>query len=242
MKFLFLILIATSLQAKPLKEKLKYRTSFGQCPSKVAGALTLQLVKEFDKTRSLKDVKKKIIEENLVEKHFLSHYKVNFNPIKKELFFKLECPHPLMKVQIYKDNGLDSYEAILVDSGELYDPTYEVLLRSEHKFKHDLPSLALPVGDFGEDTQRQVTELFSEMTPRFRQKLSEMIISENKELTVILSMNGNPSSVFLGQNEWKHKFKKLNKIVTYMEQKKKVPAIINLTNSKKVVVKFSESL
>ncbi|MCB9060444.1 MAG: cell division protein FtsQ [Halobacteriovoraceae bacterium] len=242
MKYLLIFLCLIQLQANEPKEKLKYRTSFGQCPSKVAGALTLQLVKEFENNRSLLDVKKKIIDDNLVEKHFLSQYEINFNPVKKELFFNLECPSPLMKVQIYKDGGLDSYEAILVDSGELFDPTYEVLLRSEHKIKHDLPSLALPVGDFGEETQKQVTDLFSDMSPRFRQKLSEMIISDKKDLTVILSINGNPSSVFLGQGDWRHKFKKLDKIVTYMEQKNKVPAIINLTNSKKVVVKFNESL
>lgn len=241
MKLILLFFISINLYSAPHK-KVKYRTSFGSCPSKVAGSLTLQLVKEFEKKKSLIDLKKKIVTDNLVEKHFLSDYQISFNPIQSQLFFNLSCPKPLMKVQIYKENGLDSYEAILVDNGELYDPTYEVLLRSEHKIKSELPSLALPVGDFGDDTQKQITGLFEDMSDRFRQKLSELIISENKDLTVILSINGNPSSVFLGNYEWAEKFKKLSKIVQYMERKKKVPAVINLTNSKKVVVKFSDSI
>jgi hypothetical protein len=65
-------------------------------------------------------------------------------------------------------------------------------------------------------------------------------VNENKELTIILSINGTPSSVFMGPDEWGEKSAKLDKIVNYMELKEKIPAIINLTNSKKVVVKFKD--
>jgi hypothetical protein len=151
----------------------------------------------------------------------------------------MDCPDPLMKVQIYKANGIDSYEAILVDSGELFDPTYEVLLRTEKKLSYALPYLAIPVGELEKETQWKITRVVNSMEESFRRKISEVILNERGELTVILSLRGNPSSVFMGKEEWIDKTMQLKKIVKYMESKKKIPAIINLTNSKKVVVKFN---
>ncbi|MDC1173862.1 cell division protein FtsQ/DivIB [Bacteriovoracaceae bacterium] len=145
-----------------------------------------------------------------------------------------------MKVQIYKENGLDSYEAILVDNGELFDPTYEVLLRTEKKLKGQLPYFALPVGEIDKNIQKEVSHIVKKMSKNFRKKISEVILNDNKDLTIILSINGGPSSVFIGKEDWDEKVEKLKKIVSYMESKKKMPAIINLTNSKKVVVKFND--
>jgi hypothetical protein len=147
-----------------------------------------------------------------------------------------------MKVEIYKDEGLDSYEAILVDNGELFDPTYEVLLRNEKKLKKDLPSLALPVGEIDKKIQIKLSELIKSMNASTREELSEIIIGEDLEMTMILSVYGRPSSVFLGQNSWGKKLKKLNRILSYMKKKNKIPAIINLTNLKKVVVKFNDKI
>ena len=222
------------------KKQLKYKTYFGSCPSRSAGTLTLKLVDTFEKSKSLRDVKLKIVKEKLNEKHFISDYKISYNPIKKKLNFSFDCPKPLMKVQIYKENGLDSYEAILVDNGQLYDPTYEVLLRSEKKLDSALPFLAIPVGDMDESIQKEITHIVSKMGDKFRKKISEVILNENGDLTVILSLRGSPSSVFLGKNEWNNKVTKLKKIVSYMEKRRKIPVIINLTNSKKVVVKFND--
>ena len=60
-------------------------------------------------------------------------------------------------------------------------------------------------------------------------------------MTVILSIDGHPSSVFMGSDLWDEKMVKLQKIVNYVaSEKMKVPAIINLTNLKKIVVKFSD--
>ena len=145
-----------------------------------------------------------------------------------------------MKVQIYRKDSADSYEAILVDNGQLFDPTYEVLLRAEKKLTHDLPYLSMPVGEMEDNIQIDVTNLVKEMRPGLRSKLSEVILNDSKELTIILSINGHPSSVFMGLGEWSDKLVKLDKIVNYMELKEKIPAIINLTNSKKVVVKFND--
>ena len=217
-----------------------YKTFFGYCHSRVAGKLTLKLVKEFEKTKSLKNIKDLIIDSDLKTKYFLKDYKISFNPLTNLLNFSFDCPRPLTKVQIYKDNGIESYSAILVDNSELFDPTYEVLLRTDGKLKHSLPSLALPVGDLSDENQIRLTGLINQMGPDFQKNLSEIILTEENELTIILSLRDKPSSAFLGKDSWEEKVMKLKKIVSYMDEKKKIPSIINLTNAKKVVVKFSD--
>ncbi|MCF8058147.1 MAG: cell division protein FtsQ/DivIB [Bacteriovoracaceae bacterium] len=242
--FFFLSGQDTSLSSSgPIqKENIKYRTNFGSCPSRSAGQMTLKMIRIFEETGSLRSVKEKIIKNSLDERHFVSDYKISFDPLKKMLFFNLDCPKPLMKVQIYKDNGIDSYEAILVDSGELFDPTYEVLLRTEKKLENQLPYLAIPVGELEAKTQKEITRVVDSLGDTFRRKISEVILDDKGDLTVILSLRGNPSSVFMGPNDWYAKADQLKKIVKYMESNKKIPAIINLTNSKKVVVKFNSNL
>lgn len=220
--------------------EVRYRTSFGNCPSRAVGNMTLQLVKAFEDTGSLRSLKEMIVREKLDQRSFLSSYQISYDPLRKYLSFNYECPEALMKVQIYKNNGLESYEAILVESGQLFDPTYEVLLRSDKKLSGELPFLALPVGNMDDEVQREITKIVSGMEPAFRKKLSEVILNESGELTVILSVKGHPSSVFLGKDEWSDKVLKLGRLVGYMESKNKIPAIINLTNSKKVVVKFND--
>lgn len=239
---ILLTFISLSVFARPTPklEKVRYKTYFGQCPSQVAGKLTLKLVRKFEDTNSLRSLKNLILEKDLKTKHYLSEYKVKYNPISRTLNFAFDCPVPLMKVQLYKDNGIESYSAILVDSGELYDPTYEVLLRSDGKINGTLPSLALPVGDLKPDLQKRVTKVVGNMDQKLRQKLSEVIVDEDNELTIILSVNNRPSSAFLGDDLWGEKVTKLHKIIEYMGTKKKTPSIINLTNPKKVVVKFSD--
>lgn len=220
--------------------QLSYRSDLGKCPSRPAGMMALQVVKTFDQKQSLRDVKNTMIEEKWSEKFFVSDYKIDYDPYSKVLNIKFNCPEPLMKVQLYKNNTAESYEAILVDNGQLVDPTYEALLRQEKKLIGPLPFLALPVNDMEKKVQNDITSIIREMRPELRKKLSEVIINENKELTIILSVSGHPSSVFMGPDEWAEKMAKLDKIVNYMELKEKVPAVINLTNSKKVVVKFSD--
>ncbi len=219
---------------------LSYRSNLGKCPTRPAGTMALQVVKAFEQSHSLRDVKMKMINDKWSEKYFVSDYKIQYDPFSKVLDLNFNCPEPLMKVQIYRKDSSDSYEAILVDNGQLYDPTYEALLRSEKKLTQDLPYLSMPVGEMEDKVQSDITGLVKEMRPGLRKKLSEVILNDNKELTIILSINGHPSSVFMGLDEWSDKLVKLDKIVNYMELKEKIPAIINLTNSKKVVVKFND--
>ncbi len=224
------------------KQKIKYQTTFGQCPSRSAGTLVLQLIKTFEEERSLGKIKDRLVKEKLLERHFISDYQINFDPLRGFLKFNFQCPTPLMKVQIYKKNGLDGYEAILVGNGKLFDPTYEVLLRAEKKLRQPLPYLAIPVGEMDVETQVRIAKIVREIPSLFRQKLSEVILNEKQELTIILSIKGSPSSVFLGDQNWEEKMGKLQRVVKFMQAKQKVPAIINFTNSEKVVVKFNGKL
>jgi len=199
-------------------------------------------VKIFEVNSSLKDVKDYIRDEKIMDKYFLSNYQINYDPLKKIIGFNLECPKPLMKVQIYKRNAIDSYDAILVENGRLYDPTYLVLLKEEKKIKKELPFLALPVGNLKEEIRLSITGVVMGLNKELRAKLAEVILNESNELTIIFSMKGNATSVFFGEDAWNIKIKKLQKIVRYMQSKKRMPSIINLTHSKKIVVKFKDKI
>lgn len=246
-KYLGLLILLFSLQSfatskKYFEDKVHYRTVFGQCPSKIVGRLTLSLIKEFEPNSSLLDVKKKIVDEKLEEKYFLSYYNITYNPLQKMLRFEYDCPKPLMKVQIYKKDGEEFYTAILVDSGKLYDPTYEVLLRTEKLLKGKLPHMAIPVSLINTEMTQKLTSLLNSLDGKFVKQISEVILNEEKELTIIMSVGRKPSSAFLGQDYWSEKVGKLEKIIQTLSKKKTIPAVINLTNAKKIVVKFSDTL
>ena len=76
----------------------------------------------------------------------------------------------------------------------------------------------------------------------FKDSLSEIILDDDKKLTMIFSINRRPSSAFLGSDFWNQKVEKLAKVIEYMKKKNTIPAVINLTNSKKIVVKFSDTI
>ncbi|MEX1100139.1 MAG: hypothetical protein WEB87_06925 [Bacteriovoracaceae bacterium] len=225
-----------------LLKDIQYKTYFGSCPSRVAGKLTLVLMKKFEETNSLMAVKNLIVEKKMDEKHFLSNYKISYDPASKLLKFDFDCPKPVMKAQIYKENGEEFYTAILVDNGSFVDPTYEALLRAEKKLKRKLPGLAFPVNLIDSDTQKKMTHLALTFDKAFKDKLSEIILDEDKKLTMIFSIDRRPSSAFLGKDYWSEKVEKLAKVIEYMKKKKTIPAVINLTNSKKIVVKFSDTI
>src|SRR6187551_2424803 len=89
--------ISWSVYPKPL---INYKTSFGNCPSRTAGALTLALVKIFEEKQSLKSLKENIVQEKVMEKYYLSDYRVSYDPLEKLLRLNFECPRPLMKVDL----------------------------------------------------------------------------------------------------------------------------------------------
>ena len=116
----------------------------------------------------LSDVKKEDYQREVGLVHFISSYEIKFNPVKKFLDIKLDCPIPLMRVQIYKSNGQESYEALLVDNGKLFDPTYEEILENDRKLQYDLPSLAIPVEKANEKNQNQLVNIIKAMEMKFR--------------------------------------------------------------------------
>jgi len=222
-----------------IKENVKFRTYFGSCPSRSTGKLTLSLLKKFEKTSSLRDVKREIVENKLDEQYYISDYKIRYNPATSLLTFHYECPAPLLQVNVYRENGETLNSAVLVDNGELFDKEYLKVLRREKRIEGILPFLALSEKQVKDNILIEVKDLLRNLKTGFRSKLSELIIGDDGAMTIVFSEKGKPISVFMGEIDWEEKAKKLQKIVDYMGSKGKLPVIINLTNSKKVVVKFS---
>lgn len=236
-------IVSQNSHALSKNKHIKYKTFFGNCPSRSAGTFTLKMAKAFEENHSLYDLKKTILKEKLNDRHFLSKYEIRYSPVRNLLEFDLDCPVPLMKVQIYKSNGTDYYDAILTDQATLVDPTYEVLLRDEHKLINELPTLALPVKEMDKKIQEEITAMMLALDWDLRKKLSEVALSEEQELTMILSLDDQPLSVFLGKEEWEIKISKLEKIISHLQRPgNKRPNVINMTNSKKIVVKFNQNL
>lgn len=204
--------------------------------------LTLILMKEFEKARSLKDVKEKILEEKLDEKFFLSDYRISYNPVIKTLRVNLECPEPLAKVQVYKSNGQEHYSAILADNSKLYEPQFENLMKAEKKLTHNLPLLAISMEQLEGSAPTDLASFIKKMEVDLRKQISEIILSKNNDLTIIFALGGKATSVFMGADLWEEKLSKLSKVVGYVSRNKRYPSSINLVNSKKVVVKFSDKI
>lgn len=243
---LFLILLPiiarSNVPDRFTQKNVNYRTYFGECPSKSSGHLTLLLMKEFEKNHSLKDVKEKILNEKLDEKYFLSDYRISYNPVIKTLRINFECPEPLAKVQVYKTNGQEHYSAILAGNAKMYEPQYEILMRSEKRLNHSLPLLAISTEQLETSAPIDLANFIKKMEVDLRKQISEIIINKNNDLTIIFALGGKATSVFMGADLWEEKLAKLSKIVGYVGKNKRYPSSINLVNSKKVVVKFSDKI
>jgi hypothetical protein len=224
------------------QKDIHYRTYIGECPSRSAGSFAMIVMKEFEKKHSLKDVKVKILHEKLDEKHFLSDYRISYNPVIKRLKIDLECPQPLVKVQVYKSNGEEHYSAILGDNARMYEPGFENLMKAEKKLTHNLPALAISTQQLEGDAPTNLAHFIKLMDKDLRNQISEIIINKNNELTIIFALGGRATSVFMGTDLWEEKLSKLAKVIGYVQKSKRYPGTINLVNSKKVVVKFSDSL
>ncbi|WP_408098419.1 hypothetical protein ACJVC5_05780 [Peredibacter sp. HCB2-198] len=240
------ILLSINVQAtvpdRFTQKNINYRTYFGECPSKSSGMLTLILMKEFEKSGSLKDVKEKILAEKLDEKYFLSDYRISYNPVIKTLKIQLECPEPLAKVQVYKANGEEHYSAILGDNARMYEPQYENLMKAEKRLNHNLPLLAITTEQLEGSAPTDLAIFIKKMELDLRKQVSEIILSKNNDLTIIFALGGKATSVFMGADLWEEKLTKLTKVVGYVSKNKRYPSSINLVNSKKVVVKFSDKI
>jgi hypothetical protein len=248
MRIIFLVSILISLSAQASRPELlgqkqvNYRTYFGDCPSKSSGNFAMLVIKEFEKNQSLKQVKEKILSEKLDEKHFLSDYKISYNPVINNLKIKLECPEPLARVQVYKSNGEEHFSAILAANSKTYDPAYENLIKAEKKLTSPLPNMVISMDQLEGEIVFQLTGFIQLMDKDLRHQISEIIISKSNDLTIIFSLGRKATSVFMGADFWEEKLTKLSKIVGYVSKNKRYPSSINLVNAKKVVVKFTDSI
>ena len=248
MRIIFLVSILISLSAQASRPELlgqkqvNYRTYFGDCPSKSSGNFAMLVIKEFEKNQSLKQVKEKILSEKLDEKHFLSDYKISYNPVINNLKIKLECPEPLARVQVYKSNGEEHFSAILAANSKTYDPAYENLIKAEKKLTSPLPNMVISMDQLEGEIVFQLTGFIQLMDKDLRNQISEIIISKSNDLTIIFSLGRKATSVFMGADFWEEKLTKLSKIVGYVSKNKRYPSSINLVNAKKVVVKFTDSI
>ena len=224
------------------QKNINYRTYFGECPTKSSSNFALLVMKEFEKKHSLKDVKEKILHEKLDEKHFLSDYRISYNPVIKTLKVNLECPQPLVKVQVYKSNGEEHYSAVLGDNAKMYDPGYENLMKAEKRLTTNLPLLAISMKQLEGDAPTNLASFIKLMEKDLRTQISEIIINKNNELTIVFALGGKATSVFMGADLWEEKLVKLTKVIGYVQKSKRYPGSINLVNSKKVVVKFSDKI
>ena len=246
--FLVLILIPFSINSwakipdKINQKNVNYKTFSGNCPSKSSAMLSLLVMREFEKDHSLKDVKEKILEEKLDERFFLSDYKISYNPVIRTLKIQFECPEPMAKIQVYKPNGQEHYSAILAENARLYEPQYENLMRVEKKIRGSLPMLAISMEQLEGRAPRDLANFVKAMDEELRHQISEMILNKNSELTIIFSLGGKATSVFMGADLWEEKLVKLSKVVGYVGKNKRYPTSINLVNAKKVVVKFSDKI
>ncbi len=199
-------------------------------------------MKEFEKNHSLKEVKEKILSEKLDEKFFLSDYRISYNPVVKTLRIHFECPEPLAKVQVYRTNGQEHYSAILASNARMYEPQYENLMRAEKKLNHALPLMAISMDLLEGSAPTELANFIKKIDIDLRKQISEIILSKNSELTIIFALGGKATSVFMGADLWEEKLSKLTKIVGYVGKNNRFPTSINLVNSKKVVVKFSDKI
>jgi len=239
---LFPSIVLSSVPERFTQKNVNYRTYFGDCPSKSSGMITLILMKEFEKNHSLKEVKEKILSEKLDEKFFLSDYRISYNPVVKTLRIHFECPEPLAKVQVYRTNGQEHYSAILASNARMYEPQYENLMRAEKKLNHSLPLMAISMDLLEGSAPTELANFIKKIDIDLRKQISEIILSKNSELTIIFALGGKATSVFMGADLWEDKLSKLTKIVGYVGKNSRFPTSINLVNSKKVVVKFSDKI
>lgn len=221
-----------------IPEKLSTKSHWKGCPSQTVGKFVIELVNDFEKNRSLYSVNKKIEEENLLRKYFINEYKIKFNPIDNKLTFNLTCPKPLVKVSAINPEGKAISSSVLTSDGKLYDPTFELLLKSEKLLKNDLPTLAVSYERLNEKTKDEVSDFFNSLDKKIKNLMSEMILDEDGKMTLILSHKRKPTSVFFGEGNWTEKRIKLTKMIAYLIDRKGLPKTINMTNTKKVVVKF----
>ena len=76
--FSFSLLSFSSTSHFNVNKRIKYKTNFSSCPSESAGKFSIKIMKLFEETESLRDLKKNIVEDEMEEDYFLDSYKMTF--------------------------------------------------------------------------------------------------------------------------------------------------------------------
>lgn len=234
-----IFLIATFLiAANSFAKEVNYKIKNYSCPTKAVGDLTLRLMDIFERDHSLKDLKISIVKNAYKRKYFLQNYEIKFNPIDRNILFTYYCPKPLMKIEIFDSLGIKTFGGTLVSTGEVYKESFLNLLKEESKKELDIPYLSIPHDKVDSDLTKKIASLYLSLDDKNKGKVSEIIINPNNELTFILNSSNRVASAFFGLDNWSDKMHKLEKILNHFNSSGKLPSLVNLTNSKKVVVKF----
>lgn len=224
--------------ANILSKELTYKIKNYSCPTKAVGDLTLRLMDVFERDHSLKDLKMSIVKNKYEEKFFLQDYEIKFNPIENNILFTYYCPKPLLKIEIFDSLGIKTFGGALVSNGEIYKEVFLKLLEKEQKKPLNIPYLSIPHEKINGDITKEIAQLYLTLNKSNKKKVSEIILNQNLELTLILSASNRVASAFLGIENWTEKMSKLQKILDHFATSGKLPSLVNLTNPKKVVVKF----
>ena len=99
LKLLFIITAVLSVNPvfSAISQKVKYKTTFNNCPSRSAGKFAMRLLKTYERNRSLYDVKSDIEENFLTDKHFVEKYSVNIDPSKNIMNINLSLSKTSVK-------------------------------------------------------------------------------------------------------------------------------------------------
>ena len=232
-----MMFVGQYLEGAVIISKSEIQVHFGMCPKKPAGDFVFQTSKVFEKNHSLKDVKIFTTENRLKQKHYLSDYKISYNPVSKTLNYYLDCSQPILKVSAIDEKGKVAYDIVLTQDGVTHDPSYLVYLRSDDG-KINIAKAALPLSMMNKSNKEELVLLARQMKNLNKISLRELIFADSGEMTMIIGKNKKIISVFLGKSFWKQKLDKLDRIISHLEAKRKTPTLVNLTDIEKAVIKF----
>lgn len=236
--FLFVLFISFLLRANLLPVKNKVSVDYSICPKSPASDFVFKTSEFFEENgKSLKKLKQHISDKMYKRKYFLSDYKINYNPIKKTLMYFLNCSKPILKLSSLNKDGRSAYDIILTKDGATHDPSYLAYAKADGLIK-EVPRVSLPSEMVTDKNKRELVLLTRNVNNQKNIPLREIIYSSKKDLVMLIGEKDEIISVFLGESFWPEKIKKLEKIMSYMVDKKKRPSQINIVDIEKIVIKF----
>jgi len=221
--------------------KWKFLTTVQNCPESLSADLVIKITEKLEKEENFWALQRYLDSLNYKEHYFISDYKIQKRPLKKESQIFLKCANPVFKIDYVKDNSFEKYSGILADNGKIYSDTMAIVFEQFQKQKK-LPYLSLSFGHLESPIKKDILELYSLYQNFFSQYLNEVILNEEKELIFILfhPFKKKIITAFLGQEEWDLKVKMLKRMVLHFSQEKTIPSSLNLSNTKKIVARFED--